>query len=173
MIELSRERIEQLLHEEAVKKEEPDTILRSIYTRYMHLFEAYYADIDALKEEKVAGFRAYHEETKSLVKYYYMDIPQDICEGIQAFEKECTEKLLGPEWQKSLSGRYKEFKEKNENQKKGEEALKADFTKQSLSDFYEAMDYVFREGFGTGSKAAKGFLDTIKMLFGGEKQHAG
>ena len=87
--------------------------------------------------------------------------------------RERIEQLLHePEWQKSLSGRYKEFKEKNENQKKGEEALKADFTKQSLSDFYEAMDYVFREGFGTGSKAAKGFLDTIK-LFGGEKQHVG
>ena len=37
MIELSKERIAQILHEETVKKEDADTILRSIYTRYMCL----------------------------------------------------------------------------------------------------------------------------------------
>ena len=51
------------------------TLLRSIYTRYMRLFEGYFADIDALNDTKIAQFRKYHEETCSLVRYYYMDIP--------------------------------------------------------------------------------------------------
>lgn len=44
MIELSHERIEQILHEETVKKEDLDTILRGIYFRYMRLYERYFAD---------------------------------------------------------------------------------------------------------------------------------
>ena len=39
MIELSNERVEQILHEETVKKEESGTILRSIYIRYVRLYE--------------------------------------------------------------------------------------------------------------------------------------
>jgi len=35
MIELKRERIEQILNEETAKKKDPDDILRSVYTRYM------------------------------------------------------------------------------------------------------------------------------------------
>ena len=54
MIELNRERIEQMLHEETSKKEELETVLRCIYTRYMHLFENYFADLDALNDDKVA-----------------------------------------------------------------------------------------------------------------------
>ena len=48
MVELSKERIAQILHEETVKKEDSDTILRSVYTRYMCLYEKYFADIDGL-----------------------------------------------------------------------------------------------------------------------------
>ena len=44
MVELSNERIEQILHEETMKKEELETILRSIYTRYMRLYEKYFAE---------------------------------------------------------------------------------------------------------------------------------
>ena len=54
MIKLSNERIEQILHEETVKKEELATILRSIYNRYMWLYEKYFADIDALNDEKIS-----------------------------------------------------------------------------------------------------------------------
>ena len=54
MVELSNERIGKILHEETVKTEELATILRSIYTRYMRLYEKYFADIDALNDEKVA-----------------------------------------------------------------------------------------------------------------------
>ena len=68
MLELSKDRIEKILHEETVKKEEPETILRGIYTRYMHLFETYFADLDAQNEEKIAELRTYHEETRSLVR---------------------------------------------------------------------------------------------------------
>ena len=83
MVELNNERIEQILHEETTKKEELETILRSIYNRYMWLYEKYFADIDALNDEKIAELTNYHEETLSLVKYYYMDIPLDICVGIK------------------------------------------------------------------------------------------
>ena len=61
MVELSNERIGQILHEETTKKEESETILRGIYTRYMRLFEKYLADIDALNDEKIADFKKYHE----------------------------------------------------------------------------------------------------------------
>ena len=43
MVELSNERISKILHEETAKKEELSTILRGIYTRYMHLFEKYFS----------------------------------------------------------------------------------------------------------------------------------
>ena len=82
MIELSTERIEQILNEETVKKAETTAILRSIYTRYMLLYERYFTDIDALNDDKIAQFKNYHEETISLFKYYYLDIPQDTCLGL-------------------------------------------------------------------------------------------
>ena len=70
MIELNKERLEKILREETAQKEELQTILRSVYTRYMRLYEKYFADIDALNDEKIAGLRAYHEETVSLVKHF-------------------------------------------------------------------------------------------------------
>ena len=57
MLELSNERIEQILNEETTKTVELATLLRSIYTRYMRLFEGYFADIDALNDTKIAQFR--------------------------------------------------------------------------------------------------------------------
>ena len=48
MIELSNERIKEILNDETPRKEETDTILRAIYTRYMRLCEEYFTDIDAL-----------------------------------------------------------------------------------------------------------------------------
>lgn len=169
MIELSTERIEQILHEETAKKEELDTILRSIYTRYMRLYENYFADIDALNDDKIAEMKNYHEETKSLVKYYYMDIPQDVCMQIDEFEKEYSDKLLGPEWHEFLFRSYAEFKGESQDEEKSEKVLKAEFSEQALTYFYEAMDYVFRDGFDTGSKTVeqtKGWLSGL--LFGKE-----
>ena len=32
--------------------------------------------MDALNEDKIAELKKYHEETESLIKYYYMDIPR-------------------------------------------------------------------------------------------------
>ena len=170
MIELSKERIEQILHEETIKKEELETILRSIYTRYMRLYEKYFADIDALNDDEIAELRKYHEETMSLVKYYYMDIPLDICAGIKEFENTYSVNLLGPEWHEYLFDSYEGFREKSKSKNKSEEYLKAEFAKQALAAFYEAMDYVFREGFGTGSQTAKSVVSGITgLLFGKEK----
>ena len=168
MIELSNERIEQMLHEETVKQEETITILRGVYTRYMHLYEKYFADIDALNDDIIASFRNYHEETKSLVKYYYMDIPQDICKCLITFDNEYNEKLLGAEWHKYITSVYKDFKSKNKN--KSQEYLKNEFRKQTLAAFYEAMDYIFRDGFGTGSQTFDSVVSGISnLLFGKEK----
>ena len=54
MIELKADRIDQMLHAETGKKEELNTILRGLYTRYMTLYEKYFADIEALNDEEIA-----------------------------------------------------------------------------------------------------------------------
>ena len=161
MVELSKERIEQILHEETAKKEELDTILRSIYTRYRRMYEKYFADIDALNDDKIAELRKFHEETRSLVRYYYMDIPQDICTGLREFDNKYSANLLGPEWHKYLFDSFKSFKEENRGRNKSKEHLKAEFAKQTLTAFYEAMDYIFREGFGTADKTTENTLSEI------------
>ena len=169
MVELSKERIEQILHEETVKKEESETILRGIYARYMRVYEKYFADIDALNDDVIAELRKYHEETRSLVKYYYMDIPMDIGTWIREFENQYSSKLLGPNWHDFLFDRYEEFQEDDECEDKSEEALKDEFSRQTLAAFYDAMDYIFRDGFGTGSHTAKRVASGLKgLLFGKE-----
>ncbi len=169
MVELNRERIGQILHEETAQKEETDTLLRAIYTRYMRLYEQYFAEIGALNDDAIAEMRGYHEETRSLIRYYYMDIPQDICKCLREFDREYSAKLLGPEWHKYLSDIYKDYKEKHPSENKSEEALKAEFTAETLSAFYDAMDYVFRDGFGTGSQTVNTVVGGIaKLLFGKE-----
>ena len=170
MIELSNKRLEEILHKETPKEEELATILRSIYTRYMRLYERYFADIDALTDDEIAELRKYHEETGSLVKYYYMDIPQDICTGIREFEDKYSVNLLGAEWHKYLFDSYEEFREKSESKNKSGEDLKEAFAKQTLTAFYDAMGSVFREGFGTGSQTVNHVINGITgLLFGKEK----
>ena len=164
MVEFSKERIEQILHEETMKKEEPETILRSIYTRYMLLYEKYFADIDILDDDKIAELRKYHEETRSLIKYTYMDIPMDICVELREFENRYSSKLLGPQWHTFLFENYKEFREENESDNTSEDMLKTEFTKQTLTGFYEVMDYIFRDGFGTGSHSAKKVISELKGI---------
>lgn len=167
MIELSHERVEQILHEETPKTEELSTILRGIYTRYMRLYERYFADIDALNDDKIAEFKEYYEETRSLMKYYYMDIPQDICTELLEFDDEYSAKLLGNDWHKYISNSYSNYKSLYKEKGKSEEGLKAEYSEQILEAFYDAMDSIFRKGFETESEEAeqvtKGLTD---LLFG-------
>ena len=169
MLELTNNRIEQILHEETTKKEELSTILRGIYTRYMRMYEQYFADIDALNDDMIAGFRKYQAETDSLVRYYFLDIPEDICGQIKEFNEKFNAKLLGPEWHKCLFGLYEDFKRESWNEKT-EEFFKAEFAKQALESFYEAMGSVFREGFGTGSKIGENVIDGIAGLMFGKQE---
>lgn len=167
MIQLSDERIEQILHQETFKTEPVATILRSIWLRYMRTYEKYFTDFDTLTEADITRMRKDHEETISLVKIYYMDIPQDTCTALKEFDKQYTDKLLGPEWRKVIDEGYKEFKAKSKDQWQGEKALRAEFIKENLDEFYDDMGYVFRESLGTGSKTVNGFFDGIKgLLFG-------
>ena len=170
MIELSNERIGQILHEETPKKEELTTVLRGIYTRYMRLYEKYFADTDALNDEEIAKLREYHANTRSLIKVYYMDIPQDICIRLREFDDKYSEKLLGPDWRQCLLDNYENYRKKNKCDDKSEESLKAEFKEETLADFYNAMDYTFREGFDTGSQKVKKLISGLKgLLFGKEE----
>ena len=169
MVELSNERIKQILHDETAETEDLTTILRGIYTRYMNLYERYFADTDELNDDKIAELRKYHEETRALIRYYYMDIPQDVCAGIREFEEKVSDKLLGREWKKNLYDARDEFMEKNRVRDKGEDYYMAEFSKQALKEFYEAMENVFRDGFGTYSQTAKDVFGGISGLLFGKK----
>ncbi|MBR1711266.1 MAG: hypothetical protein IJ719_20965 [Clostridia bacterium] len=170
MTKLSQEKIEQIL-QETPKSVDLPMILRSVYVRYLSLFEKYFADIDALNDDVIADFKNYHEETKSLVKYYFMDIPQDVCREISEFDEKYTEKLLGTDWHKVLSDGYEEYSVKYKEFFNDEKSLKAEFTEDCIKAFYEAMEDVFRDGFGTASKAGEKMLSGLSnLLFGGKKE---
>jgi len=168
MVELSSERVEEILHKETMKTEELTTILRGIYTRYMRLYEKYFADIDALNDEEIAKLKKYNEETESLVKYYYMDIPQDISIALKEFDSRYGSKLLGHDWHKYLFDSYKEFKSESKSKNKSDECIKAEYKEKNLSDFYDAMDYIFREDFNTSSKTAENITSGFTGLLFGE-----
>lgn len=171
MIELSTERIEQILYKETPKTDVLPTILRSIYVRYLSLYEKYFADIEALDDDVIADLKKYHEETRSLVKYYYMDIPQDVCGELETFDETYNAKLLGPDWNQILFDAYKEYGAEYKNRNKSRERLKADFSEACLKAFYDLMEEVFRPGFGTGSKKAENFVSGLSsLLFGGKKE---
>jgi len=170
MVELSNERIEQILHEETKKTEALPLILRSIYARYMNLYEDYVAHFDTLNDDKIAGFKKQHEETKSLIKYYYMDIPEDVCDELGEFEEKSSDILLGRDWKMHLYDAYDEFKEKNDAWGKSEDYYKAEFKKYALKEFYKAMGEIFRDGFGTNSETVRNASEGILgLLFGGKK----
>ena len=170
MIELSNERIEQILEDETAKTADLKTILRSIYTRYRNLYERYIAGFDELNDDKVAEFAKTHAETKALFKYYYLDIPQDICSKIEEFEEKSCDKLLGREWKKNVYDAYDEFKAKNKAWNKSEDWYQAEFKKYVLEEFYEAMEYIFRDGFGTGSETVKDVISGFSGLLFGSKE---
>lgn len=170
MFDLSVERVDQILHQETPQKEDLATILRGIYTRYMRLYERYFADIDALNDDVIADLNKQNEETKSLVKYYYLDIPQDICESLQEFDDTYNAKLLGADWRKTLFDSYSEFCAENECEDKSAKALKAEYSDKILEAFYETMAYIFRESFGTGSKTDEQMTSGLSDLLFGENK---
>ena len=167
MVELSKERIEKIMHEETAKTEELTTILRSIYIRYVRLFEKYMDNIDALNDDEIARLRNYHEETLSLVKNYYLDIPYDICSEIEEFENEYCTEMLGAGWHEYIFGKYKDFRDENNCGKTSEEDLKAEFKEKVLKGFYSVMGYIFRVGFNTESESTTDAVGGIAgLLFG-------
>ena len=161
MLEISYEKIDKILHEETLKTEDSRTIQRALYNRNMRLYEKFYADIDALNDETISELKKYHEETKSLFMYYYLDIPQDTCRELKEFNEKYTDKLLGPDWHDVLFDSYKNFKYGHWDDDDSEENLKKEFREKSLDDFYDSMDYVFRHGFGTASKTDENVFGTI------------
>ena len=164
MVELTYEKIDKILHEETLKSEDARTIQRALYNRNMCLYEKYLSDIDALNDETIAEMKKYHEETKSLLKYYRMDIPQDTSDGLDAFNKKFTDRILGPDWRDFLSHTYEEFKDDYENYGKSEECLKKEFEEKVLVEFYAKMDDVFRDGFGTSSQSANNAFEGIAAI---------
>ena len=170
MLELNNERVECILEKETQKTEPAITILRAVYTRYMYLYERYFADIDALNNDRIAELKRYHEETRSLVKYYYMDIPQDTCKGLNEFDEKYTDLLLGPSWHQYLFKAYGDFRNENRSSNKSDKEIKAEFSKRAMKEFYECMDYAFREGFGTGSKTVENVVTGITGLLFGKKE---
>ena len=164
MTELSMERIEKILHEETPQDESVTMILRSIYIRYMRLYEKYFATTDTLDNE-IAELRNYHEETRSLIKYYFLDIPLDICDAIEKFDDEYTDKLLGPDWKRYLSALYNEVEKDTFRSYGGRDPLDSDFTKKIMSAFYNSMSGIFRVGFDTGSKTTEKVIGGIKEMF--------
>ena len=168
MIELSNERIEQMLHDETKKTEALPTLLRCIYTRYMYLFGLYFDNLETLNDDKIAEFKKYHAETQALIRYYYMDIPQDVCSEIREFEEKGTDNLLGREWKKNLYDTYEKFKNENSVWDMSENYYMAEFKKEAVKGFYEAMEKIFRSGFGTESETEKRTLNGLSgLLFGG------
>ena len=165
MAELKKERIEQILINETPRNEELKTILRGLYTRYRHVYETYYTDIDKLNDQTIAELKKYQEETRSLLMSYYMDVPIDICHELLEFDEMDMDKLLGPDWHKHLYDSYDDFAIEHENENKSEAYLKEKFAEEKLTDFYEEMDSIFRSGFGTGSKVLESLIDGIKNLF--------
>jgi len=169
MVELSNERVEAILKEETSKTTELATILRAIYIRYMRMYERYFDDMESLTEEAVTEMKKYHEETVSLVKYYYMDIPQDVCTELKEFDEKYYDTLFGPEWDRKLREGFRAFR--NEHWDMSEKWVKEQFKKKALDTFYEDMGSVFRPGFKTDSKAAEGVINGIsELLFGKGKK---
>lgn len=169
MLELNQDRIEQVVLKETPKTEVLPLILRSIYDRYMYLYEKYFTDIDALNDDTISELNKYNEETKSLVKCYFMDIPQDICRELEEFDDTYNAKLLGTDWHKTLFNAYRYFRDENESDNKSEKCLKAEFSERCLKAFYDAMDYIFRDGFGTGSKTVETVTSGLASLLFGEE----
>ncbi|MBQ3279843.1 MAG: hypothetical protein IJG94_11885 [Clostridia bacterium] len=168
MVELSNERVEKILHEETKKTEALTTILRGIYAKYVDLYENYIANWEDLNNDKIDAFRKQNEEIRSLIKYYYMDIPQDVCSELNKFEEKVNENLLGRDWKMHLYDAYEKFKEDNDEWDMSEDYYKAAFKKYALKEFYKAMEEIFRDGFGTGSQTAKNVMEGISgLLFGG------
>ena len=170
MVEISKERVEKILHDETPKDETLKTILRGIYLRYARLYEEYFADIEALNGQKIAKLRQDHEEVRGLIKSYFLDIPYNVCLEIKEFDEEYTDKLLGTDWHRYLFDNYAKFKANSDIKNKNKELLKAEFSKQAMSGFYRIMENIFRESFGTHDKTAEKTREWLVGLLFGEKE---
>ena len=99
-----------------------------------------------------------------------MDIPEETGTYLQVFDKEYTVKLLGPDWKKYVSESFQEFISEHKKEAKNEDHLKEMYREEILGAFYDAMNHVFRDGFGTANKTlekvSKGLLS---ILFGDDK----
>ena len=89
----------------------------------------------------------------------------DIHYGLAKFDKDYTDKLLGPDWHDFLFENYEDYKDSHMSEDKTEEEIKAEFEEKALSYFYDDMDYIFRDDFGTGSKTEESLLEGLKNLF--------
>ena len=170
MVELNNERIEQILKDETMKTQDLTTILRGIYTRYINLYEKYIAGCDTLNDDKISEFKKYHEETRSLIKYYYMDIPQDVCSALSEFEEKASDILLGRDWKRVVYDAYDEFKSKSRIRDRSEDYCLAEFKKAVLKEFYSSMENIFRGGFGTNSQTVQNVFEGISGLLFGSKE---
>ena len=168
MVELSPERIEEILHKETVKEEDPKTVMRAVYNRYRCVFEQYIDQIFEMNQSKIDEFNKYHQETNSLIKYYFVDIPMDTCAALAKFEHDVMDYMLGPDWQRVILNGFEEFKRKNKNKYRlaNEETWRKKFKEELLSMFYVSMESAFRVSFESGSKAAEGLMDGLSAIFG-------
>ena len=171
MVKLDNERVEQILQNETMKTQPLPTILRGIYTRYINLYEDYIAEIDKLTDDKIDAYKRQNAETQSLIKYYYMDIPQDVCYELNKFEENVADELLGREWKRGIYDAFEEFKENNDAWNKSDDYYMAEFKKALRKELYKAMENIFRDGFGTHSETAKNIFTGISnLLFGSSKE---
>ena len=99
MMELSNERVAQIMNEETLQTVELPTLLRSIYSRYMRLYEQYFEDIDALNEEKLAEYLAFSIIPYSIEAYGVSPYnASDRLGKYAGFSGKCVYKDLLMEW---------------------------------------------------------------------------
>ena len=170
MIELSYDQVDQIMHKDTPRSEDLPLILRSIYLRYLHLFETYFADIDALDDDKIIELKKYHEETRSLIKIFYLDIPMDVFYALGSVDEDDVSKMLSTELKQYVFDSFRNFMLENRDESKSKERFKLEFAQKNLTDFYSSMDTVFRGAFGTTSKTTENAVGWIgKLLFGEDK----
>ena len=171
MVKLDNERVEQILEKETLKTIPLPMLLRCIYNRYLDLYEDYIAEADKLTDEKIDAFKRRNEETQSLIKYYYMDIPEDICYDLNKFEEKIADELLGREWKRVFYDAFDEFKENHDDWNKSDDWYMAEFKKATRKELYKTLDDIFRDGFGTNSETGKNIFSGISnLLFGSSKE---
>ena len=129
-------------------------------------------EFERMTEEEAAKAKA--EEERAAMQARLEELERD------KVINEYTAQFLGIGYDKDLAKETAEALQKGDmntvflNQTKfataREKALKAEFKKQALRAFYDAMGYIFRDGFGTDSQTARNVLSGITDLFLGKDQ---